>query len=266
MTRVAWLTDVHLNFLGETARKRFYATVAETGADAILLGGDVSEATDLVEMLEGLADSLSRPIYFVLGNHDFYHSSIREVRTRIDRLTERLPWLVYLSHTGVKELAPQVGLVGHDGWADARLGDYERSLVEMNDNRLIAELAAHGKRERWNVLKSLADEAAAHLDHVLPKALADYEQVIVLTHVPPFREACWHEGRISDDQWLPHFTSKAVGDAILEAAADFPHRQLTVLCGHTHGAGECRPRDNVHVLTGGALYGEPAVQRVFEFE
>lgn len=36
-------------------------------------------------------------------------------------------------------------------------------------------------------------------------------------HVPPFREASWHQGRISDDDWLPHFTCKAVGDVLREA-------------------------------------------------
>jgi hypothetical protein len=46
---------------------------------------------------------------------------------------------------------------------------------------------------------------------------------------------------------------------------DFPQRQLTVFCGHTHSPGECRPLPNVHILTGGAKYGQPAVQRVLEF-
>jgi hypothetical protein len=32
----------------------------------------------------------------------------------------------------------------------------------------------------------------------LPAALGRFRHVVVLTHVPPFREACWHEGRISD--------------------------------------------------------------------
>ncbi|MFM7113065.1 MAG: Eco57I restriction-modification methylase domain-containing protein, partial [Planctomycetota bacterium] len=36
----------------------------------------------------------------------------------------------------------------------------------------------------------------------------------VATHVPPFREACWHEGELSDDQWAPHFTSVVMGDAL----------------------------------------------------
>jgi 3',5'-cyclic-AMP phosphodiesterase len=88
---------------------------------------------------------------------------------------------------------------------------------------------------------------------------------VLATHVPPFRDACWHEGTISDDEWLPHFTSKAMGDALLEIMRDHPAQELTVLCGHTHGRGEARLAENILVLTGGAEYGSPAIERVFEF-
>jgi hypothetical protein len=48
--------------------------------------------------------------------------------------------------------------------------------------------------------------------------------------------------------------------------AAHPHRRLTVLCGHTHGEGECRVSSNLWVVTGGATYGRPRVQRVIEVE
>ena len=98
----------------------------------------------------------------------------------------------------------------------------------------------------------------------LPMALAKYDRVFFATHVPPLREACWHEGRISDDHWSPHFTCLAMGQALLEVMRDFPAKQLTVLCGHTHGAGECRPAPNIEILTGGAIYGVPELVRTFE--
>ena len=72
---------------------------------------------------------------------------------------------------------------------------------------------------------------------------------MLLTHVPPVREACWHEGQLSDDQWAPHFTCLAVGEAILDVMAGHPDKRLTVLCGHTHGQGETQPLPNVQILT-----------------
>ena len=88
--------------------------------------------------------------------------------------------------------------------------------------------------------------------------------MILLTRVPPFREACWHEGRVSDDQWLPHMACQAVGEVLLKIMRRHPERQLTVLCGHTHSPGHAKPLANLRVLTGGAAYGAPAVARILE--
>jgi hypothetical protein len=135
----------------------------------------------------------------------------------------------------------------------------------MNDFKLIAELKGRNKLDRWEVLPGLGDEAADHVRRVLPPALETYAEVVFLTHVPPFREACWHEGRISDDYWAPHFTCQAVGQAMMEIMRLHPERRLTVLCGHTHGSGETAPRHNLQVITGGAEYGNPQIAGVFEY-
>jgi predicted phosphohydrolase len=265
MKRFAWLTDIHLNFLTPAGVERFWAEIAELDLAGLLIGGDIAEAHDLPSYLKQMDELVAIDVYFVLGNHDYYFGSISKVRDELRQLCERHPRLHYLTTSGVFELTKQIGLVGDDGWADGRLGDYERSVVSMYDYKLIEDLAGHGKRERWEVLKRLGDEAAAHIRQVLPEALDRFDQVLLLTHVPPLREACWHEGRISDDQWAPHFTCKAVGDALLEIMPNYPQRRLTVLCGHTHGAGEARPLENLVILTAGAQYGSPSVQRVFTF-
>jgi predicted phosphohydrolase len=265
MKRFAWITDVHLNFLPAERCEEFIVELAALDLDGLLVGGDIAESHDVAEYLTRLDDALSTDIYFVLGNHDFYYGSIRQVRAGMQQLCTQRPRLHYLSTASSFELADGIALVGHDGWSDARLGDYERSPIFLHDYQLIAELSAYGKADRRHALEALGDEAAAHIRRVLPAALEKNRHVVLLTHVPPLRAACWHEGQISDDNWAPHFTCKAVGDAILEIMPQHPDRQLTVLCGHTHGRGETRPLDNVLILTGGAEYGKPAVQRVFEF-
>jgi 3',5'-cyclic-AMP phosphodiesterase len=266
MKRIVWLTDLHLNFLPDERVDEFLDCVAACEGDAVLASGDFGEAKTVVTYLERIADRLGGPIYFVLGNHDFYYGSIRQVRADVAELCRRDPRLLWLNASDVIELAPHSGLVGHDGWADARLGDYERSLVMMNDYRLIEEFARMSKLDRWPLLMAEADAAADHIRRVLPSALARFPRVLLVTHVPPFRESCWHEGQISDDEWLPHFTSKAMGDALLEIMRDYPKRELLVLCGHTHGRGESHPAPNIVVHTGGAQYGAPAIERVFELD
>lgn len=268
MPRIAWLTDIHLDFLeSHTENIDFLLRVAEQQPDAVLIGGDIASATSIVGYLEQMADVLARPIYFVLGNHDYYYSSIGDVRVAVGRLCERRPGVLhYLSTSGPVELSPTLGLVGHDGWADGRTGDYARSTVMMNDYQLIAELAYLSKAERLERLHALGDEAATHFREVLPAALDRFPHVLVLTHVPPLREACWYNGETSDDEWAPHFTCIAAGQAILEVARNFPTRKLTVLCGHTHSPGMCQPLPNVEIRTAAAEYGRPDVAGLLEFE
>ena len=49
-----------------------------------------------------------------------------------------------------------------------------------------------------------------------------------------------------------------------DVMAAHPDKEMLVLCGHTHGAGECQVLPNLRVLTGGAEYGRPTVQRMIE--
>ena len=163
-------------------------------------------------------------------------------------------------------MTEETGLVGHDGWADGRLGDYARSDVVLNDYRRIEELSGLDKEARLERLHALGDEAADYLRTLLSEALRRFRRVIVLTHVPPFREACCHNGQISNDDWLPHFSCRAVGDVLSEAMTAHPECEMTVLCGHTHSPGEVLVLPNLRVLTGGAEYGRPEIQRVLIVE
>jgi predicted MPP superfamily phosphohydrolase len=266
MKKAAWVTDIHLNFLKKPALENFCCRIAESNPDLLLIGGDIAEATSIKSYLHTLERRLQIPIYFVLGNHDYYHSSIAQVRESIAELTELSHQLHWLPTTGIVELTTNTALVGHDTWADGRLGDYSNSTVFLNDYRLIEELTGLEKNERLAKLHALGDESATYLRNILPDALDRFSRVIVLVHVPPFRESCWHEGRISDDNWLPHFSCKAAGEALVEMMQKYNDREMVVLCGHTHGQGEVQILPNLCVKTGGAIYGNPALQEVLIIE
>lgn len=75
--KLAWLTDIHLNFLPD--EEAFCASVAATDADAFVITGDIGEAPNVVMYLNQLDNYLERPIYFVLGNHDFYRGDFATV-------------------------------------------------------------------------------------------------------------------------------------------------------------------------------------------
>lgn len=266
--RIVWLTDIHLNFVSPEKVNEFVQSITDESPDAILLGGDIGEADTIVAYLEQLAQAWTCPIYFVLGNHDFYNGSIAQVRGQVANLASSKSNLHYLTGAAadsaqVLSLNDKVAIVGHDGWADARVGDYMRSTVMMNDYRLIEELANHDKSSRLEVLQRLGDEAGSAVERLLCEATSDFDEVYLLTHLPPFREACWHDGAISNDEWAPHFTCMAVGHAIRDVMRKLPSKRLTVFCGHTHGGGICHPESlpNVTVETGAAVYGAPAITK-----
>jgi predicted MPP superfamily phosphohydrolase len=262
--KLAWLTDIHLNFIGTHALDRLIAEVRAAKPDAVLIGGDIAEAHDIVRYLEALDAGIALPIYFVLGNHDYYRGSIPRVRREIQQLCARRERLHYLSRTAWVPLTERLALVGHDGWGDAREGDYAHTKVTLSDHTLILELSRIDHATRGERLGDLGDEAAEHIERELRAALDARPEALLLTHVPPWRAACWHQGQLSDAHWTPFFVCKAAGDAIERVMRERPKQKLTVLCGHTHSAGEARPLPNVRVLTGAAEYGAPNLAGVFE--
>jgi hypothetical protein len=66
--------------------------------------------------------------------------------------------------------------------------------------------------------------------------------------------------------FLPHFSCKIAGDALISMMKKRPEKKLTVLCGHTHGGGQIEILPNLQVIAGGAQYGIPEIQRIFEIE
>jgi 3',5'-cyclic AMP phosphodiesterase CpdA len=264
MPRVAWATDIHLNFVDEARASAFIARLRATAADTFLIGGDIAEAPSVEGWLRRFDEELRAPVCFVLGNHDYYLGSIAELRSRMavfPRFSSRLCWL---TGGGIVALSEKTCLLGHDGWGDGRAGNAATSPVQLNDFVHIAELADLPAQVRRLALQRLGDAAAAHVDAHLAEALDRFEQVIVLTHVPPFREACRWDGHPGDDDWLPFFTCQALGDVLYRAMLVRPERRMTVLCGHTHTEAVVRPLPNLLVRTGAAAYGDPCVQGVFQ--
>ncbi len=261
--RLAWATDLHLDSVERSDVDRFCSDVLASDVAGLLLGGDISQARDLVHWLEFLDSQLELPIYFVLGNHDYYGSDISAVRCRVAGLAS--PTLLWLPSTGCLTLTENVVLVGHGGWGDCRIGDTDNFEI-LTDYLAIRDLSETVERQDlltgFSVraplrqrLASLGDDAAGTLRPHLLEAAQPGKTVLVLTHVPPYRESCWHRGRISDETWLPGFTCRAVGDLLTEVAAEIPESKFTVLCGHSHGTGYVRMQDNLEVYTAEAEYG-----------
>ena len=264
MTILAWATDIHLDFLkaDDLAYQQWIASISAQNPTGVLLTGDIATAPSLTPWLDQLEQDLSCPLYFVLGNHDYYEGSISEVRQALS--ARQHPNQHWLGNGLVIRLSERTTLIGHSGWGDTRVGDFMSTHIRINDHRLISELSDLDRSVLQQRLLALGSEAAEVLKSQLKQCQT--ETVIVATHVPPFRSATWYSGRYGDIEWMPDFCCGATGEVLLEHARMNPAQRFVVYCGHTHGEGRHQPLDNLEVFTGKADYGKPAIQGLIDIE
>jgi len=297
--KLAWTSDLHLVFLsppGLCADGNLRAWLQQLAGhpfDALAICGDISEAPHLQQHLALLENYVRRPIYFVLGNHDYYRGSIEQVLPALRTFTAGKRHLHCMDLSEHVELTPTTALVGHGCWGDGGYGDLESSRIILNDWKVIAELR-RWRRGPWRLdcldscgvcerdlmkmrvgpedldLESLADKlralgqrAADHIREVLPKALKDKPRVVLLTHTPPFAPRCVRT-KMDWDSWAPHAGCKAAGDAIEEIMADFPNRRLLILSGHVHCSSQIQVTRNIEQRTAFARYGAPKIEETID--
>lgn len=266
MKRFAWCTDLHLNMVNEPEIVKFIESISNSGVDGTFITGDVSTSRDFVYHLSVFEKITQKPVYFVLGNHDYWGSSSEDVQKIATDLSTMSTFVKWAASTPYITLTPSTALVGHDGWYDALAGTPEFS-VAMNDWVYIRDyVGTSGLKSAVNVnhdhvitvSRALAHKATLSMMQSIKAATRYARNVIVLTHVPPFQ--C-HEYDATGLSW---FLSKMCGDMLVQAAKAYPNTQFTVLCGHTHSGGSRQVEKNLTCSVGSATYGRPNVERIIE--
>jgi Icc protein len=260
--KLIWLSDLHAEFVGAFPWRNFIHEMVGAKPDAVLITGDISNARLIEYHLGLLVEWLPCPIYFVLGNHDFYLGSFAQVDALVRDLGARHPNLVELGHGEIIPLGKDTALIGHRGWADGRAGIGSRSTVRLNDHRSIADLREPDPHRLFAILNRLGDESADYIRAVAPRALENARHLFIATHVPPFVEAALYENKPSEPGFAPHFVNLALGRAILEIAQRHPDKTFTVLCGHTHHRAVYSPASNLKVQVAGAEYRDPQIAAI----
>jgi len=108
--KVAWGTDVHFDFIQTEDVRRYCERISQHDVDAVLLGGDIAMADDVTDWVRFVASEVRRPVYFVLGNHDYYAGRIAAVR---GRMLGDLGGAHWLPAAGAVRLTANTVLVGH---------------------------------------------------------------------------------------------------------------------------------------------------------
>jgi len=290
MNSLFWTSDLHWAHAGIDAQDKFLKELSDIPNDSCLvIRGDINSANNLIGTLNLFSDRRflydnNFPVYFVLGNHDFYGSSFSNVDAQVNlwgasknciRASDEVnSWsvdrnFIHLGHQEIIELTPSTALVGHRGWCDGTSGAGVKTKVHLNDELYIGDLVQVNinrapRSKLFSKLKSLATEASDYFKTILPEALEKYDTVYLVTHVPPYVEASLYENKPSSPEFSPWFSCPIVGETLTKIMLDYPTKNLVVLCGHTHHVAEYSPLPNIKVHVAHAEYGKPEIKKVFE--
>jgi predicted phosphohydrolase len=272
-SQLLWATDLHLNFLKQiksynkqsVVEFAKYISIEHPNANAWILTGDISDGLNIIDQLNYLSIGFQKPIYFVLGNHDFFHSSFNKINNEIRQLCKSNSNLINLNNK-IIDYNKDIVIIGTDGWYDARIGN-TNSRVDLNDFYIIEELFP-GKNYRdllISIIRNKCDDYNNQLKLTLAKAYnTNKSTIIIATHVAPYVESAIYNGQPSDREWAPWFVNVNLGLFLEDEADNHPNINFVVLCGHSHSAMIYNHRNNLTVYTGPAKYGYPDIAGYIE--
>lgn len=261
---LAFATDLHLERVTEYRRRAFYRSLSDSDFDALVITGDISVARWLPIHLRCIAEACQpRPVYFVLGNHDFYGSSFEAVDRAVADVCAQHSNLHHLGGGEIVPLTADSALIGHRGWADARAGFGIETFVRSPDRHHIRDFQGQSHSGVLQKMESLGKASGRYFQAILPKALSQYRQVWIATHVPPFYQAAFFNGRTCAWSKQPHFMNSSAGGVILKLAKCYPSKNVMVMSGHTHSPLAVKVANNVEIRVGRSSPRHPMLSSAF---
>ncbi len=230
-----WYTDTHLDKVAPWTLMSFVRRINKQHPQGVFLTGDISCGPLLAFHLKFLAKHVECPIYFVLGNHDYYFMNIAAQHDKIRKLCKEYPNLIWITESDIVKLNDEVALIGAEGWYDARLGNpnYLKASLDWILIKEIRQLPT--MQERIEFFRELSRKSCESINAKLEQALDQgYKSVYILTHFPPWKEATRDEGTILEPIYLPYNVNLSLGQTIENVMKHRLRQSATVLAGHTH--------------------------------
>lgn len=251
----AWLSDIHMNFLTNPGVKRKFLDSIRDCKKPLFITGDISDGRKLQLNLTELAEASEYPVYFVTGNHDYYHSSFKKTDALIRRMTKEHSNLVYLTETGITPLSDTCCVIGVDSWYDGKIvPSLCTTELAMNDFNYIEDLSVGSRDFKIKVFQDRASNALDHLKALCEVAAKKYKKIIILSHPVPFGRMDEFKG----SSLSPFYVWHEAGAFILDFAERNKEKSFLWLSGHTHILSSFVV-DNLSCYSLGAEYNYPNI-------
>lgn len=250
--RYLWLSDTHFSGVSPWKLSKFLYKLHKETPSGIFITGDISNGLMTCFHLSLLAKTVSCPIYFILGNHDYHFHSIEGMHKKIRELCEKYSNLIWLKESGVIHLSNEIALIGSEGWHDLQIGDPDYLLFTA-DWLLTSNFRDLNLQQRIDYWRYLSNNSIIDITNKLKDAWDQgYKTTYILTHFPPWKEATRDVGTLLENYWLPYNTNIRLGKALEEMMLNDKNKHIEVLCGHTHSPEYIRISKNIHCQVGAA--------------
>lgn len=241
-----WATDIHLNYFSDEYISNFGKSLGtEYKAEGLIISGDISLGTKLERNLKTLSDAIQIPIYYVLGNHDYWYSSFEEIDSLLDSLSLD-SGLIDLNKNSI-QINEDTILTGFTGWYDCKFGKIDPE-VKMSDWIKIAD---YKDKDYIKVSQDRSEKYLSFEDKALSFKDKNIKNQIIVTHFPPFEKLIKEKKEAK-----PFYGSSNAGQTLINVSKHYD--KVICLSGHTHNRASYH-RKNLSCYVGEACRGKPSL-------
>lgn len=256
-----WITDPHLNNLLPWQKYSFNSIIKKEQPTGIYLTGDISNGIWIKYDLKMLA-KIGVPVYFVLGNHEYFWSSIDAIHNKVRKVCDQYKNLIWLDDRDVVEINEETAVIGTRGWFDNDLGA-PKWLRWKFEPWIIKDFVKLSFKDQQLKFKELAGDSCRQIEVKLNMALEKgYKTIYLLTHFPPWTEVSNSDGMMNWF-WLAYNSNPKLGQTIEKIMVGRKQR-VVCLSGHTHHPEYVRISRNIECQVGEANFiGVPHSQKIY---
>ena len=244
-SHLLWLTDTHI-----WRKHAFLEAITKEDPTAILHSGDLTDGFLLEGVLDFLGARLPCPIYYVGGNHELFGSDIETTHALFRSMGAKYPNLIWATERGIIPLNETTALIAHEGWYDCLFGNEDCIRLTFDWFMVKDFRVLPGMNSRIEMFRAMAKESAEVLSTRLEEALATYETVYLISHIPAWVEAAKAMGNFVFKIWGLYNTNWILGQELERVMAKHPTKKLISLFGHSHHPLTFNPASNIECRVG----------------